>query len=51
MFDAGKLRSVESLSTAEVGRVVGYCEGNVPGHSKRARTCLACRRDYLLYLF
>ena len=20
------------------------CEGNVPGHSKRARTCLACRR-------
>ena len=19
------------------------CEGNVPGHSKRARTCLACR--------
>ena len=21
------------------------CEGNVPGHSKRARTCLACRRE------
>ena len=20
-----------------------FCEGNVPGHSKRARTCLACR--------
>ena len=21
------------------------CEGNVPGHLKRARTCLACRRE------
>ncbi len=21
------------------------CEGNVPGHSKRARTCLACRKE------
>ena len=21
------------------------CEGNVPGHSKRARTCLACRAE------
>ena len=21
------------------------CKGNVPGHSKRARTCLACRRE------
>ena len=30
---------------------LGDCEGNVPGHSKRARTCLACRRDYLLYFF
>ena len=26
----------------------GSCGGNVPGHSKRARTCLACRREYLL---
>ena len=21
------------------------CESNVPGHSKRARTCLACRKE------
>ena len=36
--------SVERISDAP-------CEGNVPGHSKRARTCLACRRGYLLYKY
>ena len=24
---------------------LGSCKGNVPGHSKRTRTCLACRAE------
>ena len=32
------------------GGAQGQCEGNVPGHSKRARTCLACREEIFIVM-
>ena len=45
-LDSALQTKTEKDGTVEMITVSFHiCKGNVPGHSKRARTCLACRRE------